>query len=600
MALLDVQRTLPWQRPGSVGGYEDSMLLRVVILAMAAGFLWGDRLGIWDAPQCPTDARVSGPGVRLRLGQWNQHKPLRRERYECRRERRRRGRQSRRPVLRRLHERPDTPTCGSPASPCRTPQYCLNDSNTSANARWRIGAPTTNQIQAVCIKGTCANTTMSLTQDGAAGTWTRTKSGSEDRDFQYPRYPLVISGWDTDNANVYPPMDPDDSVVFDGNVSGNTPQAFDSNGHSRFEVAHLRFRDYNLGCTDYGALFGKVGDGTSHQYFHDLAVNNFAAYCNQSFGGGGACYASGWEAYMFQLYSNSTVAYWAVENLDAQNVNGYWTRGSSPNGTAPTEISGPWRFKNWSTTQQPDLTCGSTMGFKFWGRTDGIEVLDSSFDSKAGVNYSPAYDASIYALDDAQCTSGVTVRNNYFKNWKQAFRTQPTAGTGYCNAYNIDNVVFDANEVEITTPGTGCTGRGSPANCNFVWEGTNDGDATQQHAVTRTYTNNVFRTNDPDIAWGIAISNSRSGSALTGSLTIANNTFEMGGASCNSGVISLCSQDCLTYSDQTVTIKNNIIRGCASGGNPLGLYRRPSNFTIPSLADSQLRLALPGVLLLRH
>lgn len=104
----------------------------------------------------------------------------------------------------------DATSCGGPTSPCKTLQYCMDGSNSATNARWKIATPAANQIQAVCFKGVCGNATLDLAQDGAAGTYTRAASGSEVRNFEYPRYSIIVSGWDANN-NDYPPHDTGDT-----------------------------------------------------------------------------------------------------------------------------------------------------------------------------------------------------------------------------------------------------------------------------------------------------------------------------------------------------------------------------------------------------
>src|SRR5262249_26050994 len=132
----------------------------------------------------------------------------------------------------------DTPTCGAPGAPCKTLQYCMNGSNTSTRSWWRIATPAAGQIQAICFKGICSNAALNLTQSGASGTWTKTASGSEPRNWEYARYPLIISGWDANQNHDYPPHDTADTAIVDGNVSGNTNTFFNSGGHSRYELAH--------------------------------------------------------------------------------------------------------------------------------------------------------------------------------------------------------------------------------------------------------------------------------------------------------------------------------------------------------------------------
>jgi hypothetical protein len=448
----------------------------------------------------------------------------------------------------------DTVNCGAPGSPCKTLQYCMNGSNTSTNARWRIGTPAAQQMQAVCFKGTCGNAQLQLTQSGAAGTWTKAITGSEDRTFQFPRYPLIISGWDADGDHDYPPHDPDDIAIVDGNVSGNTDSFFDSNGQSRYEVAHFTISDYNQGCVSGASVFAPGGGANvSHAYFHDLNIVNFSRGCSMN------CPASGVEYIMWEVYTGAgtTLQYFAVDNVNISDYGGYLLRGSSPSDLTPTVTSGPWRFENLSATARPSSICGSVLGFKPWSRISGLEVLDSIVNAQSSL-YGPDSTASHVAMIVAQCVTNVTVRNNAFLDWKQSIDVQPSASGG-CSNIDVDNVVVDANELRNTYTGWSNVGH------VVVIENPNDGSSSQA-AQNRTYTNNVISSADTDARAAFYLNNSRSSGAITGALTIEGNTVDMEGATCNLGGIGFCTGgECLAQKDQSVTIKNNILLGCATG-----------------------------------
>src|SRR5262249_21661508 len=220
----------------------------------------------------------------------------------------------------------DSTTCGAPGSPCRTLQYALNGSNSSFADH--ISSPATNQIQAVCFQGICGNAQVKLTQSGAAGTYTRTASGSEPRSFEFPRYPVIISGWDVNADGNYPPNSGETAVV-DGNVNGNTNTFFDSGGHSRYEIAHFTIRDYGQACTsgaDVGVGYPGGSGDVSHAYWHDLAIIDVNRGCNQ----GNPPNQSGQILWNNFTGTNKTLRYFAVVNTSIQNWGGYIFRGASP------------------------------------------------------------------------------------------------------------------------------------------------------------------------------------------------------------------------------------------------------------------------------
>ena len=175
----------------------------------------------------------------------------------------------------------DSTTCGAPVSPCRTLQFAFNGSNSSFADR--ITTPAATQIQAVCFQGICPNATLNLTQSGAAGVYTRPATGSEPRNFEYPHYPIILSGWDVNADGNYPPASGETAVV-DGNVSGNTNSFFDNAAHSRYEMAHFTIRDYGQSCTG-GVGIGSPGSNggapVDHAYWHDLSVIDVNRRCDQ-------------------------------------------------------------------------------------------------------------------------------------------------------------------------------------------------------------------------------------------------------------------------------------------------------------------------------
>ena len=65
----------------------------------------------------------------------------------------------------------------------------------------------------ICFTGTCKSDQHIQLPSGLSTHYTRAASGNEVRDFEYPRNPMMIVGWDTDNDGKYPPFDSDDTSV---------------------------------------------------------------------------------------------------------------------------------------------------------------------------------------------------------------------------------------------------------------------------------------------------------------------------------------------------------------------------------------------------
>jgi hypothetical protein len=460
----------------------------------------------------------------------------------------------------------DSTTCGAPGSPCRTLQYALNGSNSSLADH--ISSPATNQIQAVCFQGICGNAQVNLTQSGAAGTYTRTASGSEPRDFEFPRYPVIISGWDVNADGNYPPNSGETAVV-DGNVSGNTNTFFNSGGHSRYEIAHFTIRDYGQACAnggDYGIGYPGGNGDVSHAYWHDLAIIDVNRGCNEGITG---VNGSGWILWNnFTGYGN-TLRYFAVVNTSIQNWGGFILRGSSPSDLIPSETSGPYRFQNVTATALP--ANGSwVFGFKPWSTIIGFDLLDSIIDANTAA-YSPGTDPVHYAITIAQCLQDVVLRNNQLKNWKQPIVIQPSASGG-CSSVDLDKITIDANEIRNTYPSWGRWGHYG------IKIDPNDGSSSQA-AQNITITNNFLSSTNLNWRSAILDEDSRDSGAITGTLLIAGNTIEANGAICDLGLIGLCTNgDCRSQKQQNVKIWGNILRGCQTNAAAIDVSYAPSGF----------------------
>ena len=369
-------------------------------------------------------------------------------------------------------------------SPCRTAQYALDN----------IGVPGANQIQAVCIRGTCesaAERTMTNRQSGASGFQTRSARGSEEWAFQYPRYPLIISGWDSDNDGRYPPFDADDTAVFDGNASGNQILWFDNANESRVEVAHLTVRDYLRSCSDGSALIPQNGGGPDHLYFHDWNAP----------GNGQGCGDGRW----ISAFEANGIRYHAFENLNFTDFGGFiFYRGNATEGTGAQYI----RFKNITMVGNGGLDSMT----KFWNNWNNIEWLDTwlSGDIERG-------------LILGQCTQDWVIRNNRIEDAGIGINLQ-VAEVTTCNSPGrpMDDVVIDRNEIRCDT--AAC--RGNYVEAIIIGE-EDSGGTNNEYWGDITITNNFLSVAGGSKHRGILIDHPMRGSGTNGgAMTIVGNTFD--------------------------------------------------------------------------
>jgi hypothetical protein len=335
----------------------------------------------------------------------------------------------------------DQTACGLPGSPCRTIGYAMNGTNANVPGG-PIGPPAARQIQAICFKGV-GRETIVPTQSGAAGTYQLAQTGTQARPFNVPRYPFVLSGWDANNNNQYPPYDADDVAVLDGTLGGATSLAFaieNSNHVGNLEYAHFTARNYGgNGETDEG--FMKVVEGgnvVSQINVHDLQLIDIMKGQSNSSG-----------HIVFNLFvSGSILSDLSISNVNVINAGG----GAFSRGTgARDQLLGPWRFQNISLTAFGAVN-EFWAGFKFWDYVTGIEILDSVFDANPDA-WLPHADggAGTFGVGVGYCASDWTIRGNTFTDFKQGVIISPYIGAqGYCESRLTDDVVIDRNIVRNT------------------------------------------------------------------------------------------------------------------------------------------------------
>lgn len=459
----------------------------------------------------------------------------------------------------------DSTTCGSPASPCRTLQFALSGSN-SAFAD-RIRSPSTNQIQAVCFQGICPSARLTLNQSGAPGAYTRSSSPTEPRPFEFPRYPILISGWDLNGDGSYPPYSGETAVV-DGDANGQTATFFTNQGHSRYEIAHFTIRDYGRACSsgaDLGIGYPGGQADVSHAYWHDLDIVDVNRGCHQ----GDPAQQSGHILWNNFTGAGNALRYFAVINSRIANWGGYILRGSSPSDLTPLEASGPYRFQNVTATALP-ANGSPVFGFKPWSRLQGLDILDSILDANTAA-YSPGDPSAHYAVDLAQCVQDVVLRNNLILNWKQSIILQPAAAGG-CSTLDLNEILIDANEIRNTNTTWGQYGHLG------IWLTSNDGSSSQV-AQNVTIANNFMSFTNPRLRSAILVENSRASGAINGTLRIIGNTVEVNSAACDLGLIGFCTGGgCLSQRQSNVNILGNILRGCQANAAVINVAYAPPGF----------------------
>ena len=440
---------------------------------------------------------------------------------------------------------------GSPSSPYKTIQKAMNS----------LPKPLANQIEAVCFKGTCSET-ITPTKSGAAGTYTRAKSGSEAIDFLYPRYPVILSGWDANGNGDYPPHDTADTAVLDGSLS-NLVLAIDNftGSHSNLEFAHFAARKYDLSCADGG--FMKVygtGGSPAEIYVHDLDLSDVLSGC-----GDGA------NRIVFNLFNgNVPLTYFAVENVNMQRYASYFARGIGPGYAGTTAYTGatagPWRFKNLTLEAQP-IANGTVAGFKLWNYINGVEILDSIVDANLGAWTCSGCQGNSFSITVAQCSQGWTIRNNILINWTQGLMVQPDAGSTFCESRMIDGVVFDRNTIQITT---------NP------WPYGHFGVQIQSGPTVATTVGNVSLTNNvitSSVGYsGCIWSNvGNNGGTNPGTATIVGNTCSGAATQWYQLSIGDFTGSGPTFPQQNYVVKNNVITG---GGTNVWTRYAPTNLSL--------------------
>jgi hypothetical protein len=369
----------------------------------------------------------------------------------------------------------------------------------------------------------------------------------------------MLVGWDADNDGSYPPFDPQDIAVLDGNRSGNLAMAIqNTKARSHVEYAHFTARDYGLGCPDESG-FMKVAAGggpVSHLYLHDLRLAEINTVC-----------ASSSNRIVFNLFVGGTpVSHLALINIDVAGHGSFLVRGSG-NGT------GPYRFQNLSTRARGPAK-NQAFGIKLWDELTGIEVLDSVFDLDPD-RWGPCSDSvstpgcqPSYAITASPCSQGWTIANNEMIDWKFGVALQPFAGTGFCTSRPIDNVVIDRNVVRNTY---------EPWRYGDMGISVEGGTTPAATAGTVRISNN-FLSSTPGWEACIWSNAGNAGGANLGSVSIVGNTCAAAinrHAAITIGNVEGAEN---AFPQQRYVVRNNVVSGLAAGQRNVDLQYRPTSW----------------------
>ncbi len=434
---------------------------------------------------------------------------------------------------------------GTPGNPFRTIRHAMGT----------LSAPATNQIQAVCFRNTCSET-INPSRSGAAGTFQRDG-------FVFPKHPLVLSGWDSDGDGSYPPHDPDDSAVLDGNAAGAHAFAvLNDPARSRLEIAHFTARDYGKACGSEGGFMKPAlgGNAASAVAVHDLELRDI----------NGGCAAASSRAVFLLFMRGSRLSSFSVTNVLLADYGGYAARGSG----AGTQTLGPYRFDH-LTIRPKGPSSGYAHGIKLWDYIDGVEVLGSVFDAQpAAWNPCPSsVDVSgcepVYAITAAQCSQGWRIEDNLFLDWKYAIMIQPDAGSSFCQSRDVDDVVIDRNVIRNTW---------SPWRYGDMGISIRKGDVSTVRNVTIT---NNFLSSGPGWESCIWSNAGKTSGSQAGTIRIEGNTCEgpinryaalMIGAPSNEGGEPPVRQ-------QSYVLRNNVISAVGPGNVNVNTGYGPSGLS---------------------
>ncbi len=466
----------------------------------------------------------------------------------------------------------DVSGSGSPLNPYRTIQHAWDS----------VDGPGDGAEDIICFRGTATTEAfISPGSAGVAGTYLVAKTGSQDRDWLFPRNPTMLVGWDFDDDGAYPPYDTDDTAVLDGTGDGaaaGLARVFRLDDTLDYvEIGHLEIRNYGRytpGQDSGFVIHGPSGNGLDYVYYHDLELYSI----NQDRRGDG-------EDFAIDMF-NSGLHWTNFTNLLFTDNGGWFARGAGPD-SGPDE--GPIRWQNVTrTTHTCDFSdCGSLAGwpgFKIWGYISRLEILDSIWDANVDSwQPNPSGGHGTPFLVIGQCSQDWTVRNNEIIDASVVMSVQPTSA-GFCDdndARPVDNVVFDRNLARNTYAQWGFGNAGLQILRSNI--GAGEGNVAGETVGSVTITNNFLSTSGvpwESCIWSLA---GNQVASPPGEIVIANNTCV--GAIRRWAAIGIGEIDGLgdpAQPQQDYVIKNNIVNGLGIGDRNVQMTFAPAGLDMDS------------------
>lgn len=311
----------------------------------------------------------------------------------------------------------DSAGTGAPTAPYRTIAAALLAADGPGDAAEDI----------LCLAGTFHESVI-LRQSGLAGTYVVDS-------FVYPRHPFMIVGWDKDRDGIYPPLDPDDTAVVDGEKTRDWAFNNEPNQTSRFEIAHLTVKNFEdpPALTGGGLIYIDSPGGATreHIHLHDLEV--------ESINDGMVDNDVNYDRLIINSQSTLGIMnYAAVRNCQFRKVGGtFATFNRNSNDWTGFLLESNSIFVNTGPNDADFIFTRGIVGTR-------IEKNDVRADLSAGWDLSSG---RFTAFSASACTKNATVRDNSFVGfgpalniWLLNYACAPSA--------TVDDIVFDRNTVE--------------------------------------------------------------------------------------------------------------------------------------------------------
>jgi hypothetical protein len=412
----------------------------------------------------------------------------------------------------------DDSVCGPPGDPCSSLNYALNT---------RLDGNGDGQVSVICFKGTCTPDDVSVS-GGIAGSYTRTKSGNEVYDTTLPAEPLIISGWDNDGDNSYPPHDTDDTSIMDGTGIGNAGPLQPNNDY--IEFAHFSVDDYDPNASSDSFV---ETINLSYYYFHDLYMTDMA---NTAAAGTPRWISGGGDA-----------QHEVFENIYLNGGGSFVFRSFYGEGTD----YGPFLVKNF-TFLGDDADHNGLNFYDITGWITKVTVIDSYFDTQAVAWETPPYDPRI-TFQVSECNDEVSIINSYMAGYSTAISVGG-GQTGFCNTTPRVTCgtfcTFDRNELVFDVPYPTFSDTGIFLAGAKNYPNRPDGDITATNNI-------IYNVGSAQLDAALLDRRKNDTGVYTGTVTFVGNTIYRS-AGTSRGAIWLDDQTA-TYQPQNYVIKNNII-----------------------------------------